>query len=334
MPSAGREPARRDVEGLRDVVGKEPIERFERELRRLGWTGGDVGVAVSGGPDSTALLLLAISLLGPSGVRAATVDHGLRSGSRDEAKAVADFCHLLGVRHAILDVVIPKMRGGPHAAAREARYAALDEWHRTGWLLVGHHRDDVAESLIQRLSRGSGVRGLALMADRFRLAGDGAMVLRPLLRWTRDELADLCERVAAPIVMDPSNLDLRFDRARARRLLMDNPWLDPGRLFRTAGNLKEADAALVWLAERSWRDHVVTDANLRQFQFDPADLPHDTRRRIIAQILERFAGPDDDRDIETMIERLTAGQHAMLADVQAVPGAIWTFRRAPPRRPS
>lgn len=139
------------------------------------------GVAVSGGPDSMALLDLAARAFSGR-VEAATVDHGLREASADEAAMVADWCGNAGIAHATLH---PKgaVRGNVQSWARSQRYALLEEWRTAqglDWLLTAHHADDQLETLLMRLNRGAGVGGLAGVRAR------QGVVLRPLLGKTKE----------------------------------------------------------------------------------------------------------------------------------------------------
>src|SRR3954466_8445661 len=125
------------------------LERFAGDLAPCGGGTGLLGVAVAGGPDSLALLLLAEAAF-PGRVRAATVDHRLRPESAGEAAFVARICADRGVPHDILEASVARAGEGLQAAAREARYAALAAWMRErglAWLLTAHHADDQAETL-------------------------------------------------------------------------------------------------------------------------------------------------------------------------------------------
>ena len=216
------------------------VDRFRDDLDTLVAPGARVGIAVSGGPDSLALLLLAAAAR-PGLIEAATVDHGLRPESAAEAAMVADVCGKLGIPHAVLAV---EWREKPETAieerAREARYALLGKWvaeRGLSALATAHHVDDQAETVLMRLSRGSGVRGLAAMRPAARIPGFELPLLRPLLGWRRSELEAICAGCEIAPASDPSNVDERFERVRARRSLAALDMLDPRMMARSAAHL-------------------------------------------------------------------------------------------------
>lgn len=232
------------------------VERFRRDLTAL-WTPGPddrLLVAVSGGPDSMALLLLAHAALG-DGCVAATVDHGLRRESAAEASIVADTCRSLGIAHATLAGAMPARAGRTanlSARARAMRYRLLERHMAdvgAARLATAHHADDQLETLIMRLNRGAGVSGLA------GVRGSGDKVVRPLLGWRRAELVALVGSCGGETVADPSNVDERFDRARLRKALADADWLDPVMWGRSAAALDDAETALDWAARRFVEEH-------------------------------------------------------------------------------
>lgn len=286
-----------------------------------------VGVAVSGGPDSLALLLLAEAAW-PGQVRAATVDHGLRPESAAEARWVADMCAARGVPHHTLTPETP-ITGSLQAGARRARYALLDAWReREGatCVMTAHHADDQAETLIMRLNRGAGVGGLA------GIRAINGRVVRPLLGWRRAELQAIVDAAGLTALRDPSNEDMRFDRARFRRHLADAPWLDAQALARSAANLAEAEAALGWMAERLAAERIVETAS--GITLDPSGLPAELVRRLLRIALQRReselepSGPDLDR----ALAEITRGAQVSLGDLLVRGGDIWQIFPAPPRR--
>src|SRR5438874_556636 len=167
------------------------LDRFARDLDALIAPGARIGVAVSGGPDSLALLLLAASAR-PGQIEAASVDHALREGSRAEAEMVASACTGLGVSHAILTAEWgEKPITALQERAREERYRLLAEWTKGRGLdaiATAHHLDDQVETLLMRLSRGAGVRGLAGMRAAAVVPHSDVPLLRPLLGWRHAEL--------------------------------------------------------------------------------------------------------------------------------------------------
>ncbi len=317
------------------MTGPDPdlVARFRSDLEALAGTAPErLGIAVSGGPDSLALLLLAHAAC-PERVHAATVDHGLRPESADEAAFVARLCQRIGVPHAILpaDAAIG---GNIQSGARALRYRLLAAWAAEagiGRLLTAHHLDDQAETLVMRLLRGAGLSGLS--GIRASTAMNGVAVARPLLGWRRAALERIVAAAGIAPVDDPGNSDARFDRARIRRLLADSGWIDPLPLARSAGALAEAEAALQWTAEGLWRDRVEGDA--RRFTLDPSGLPAELRRRLVVEVFRAMDRPAPrGEDVARLLPRLEAGEKATLADLLCTGGARWRFEPAPPRRGS
>lgn len=181
-------------------------------------------VALSGGADSTALLRL-LAETKRYEVTAATVDHGLRPASREEAEAAGAWCRALGVPHAILTWSGPKPASALQEAARKARYALLAaEAARVGAgaIVVAHTADDQAETVFMRLARGSGAAGLSAMAPSSSIALEAEApvpVLRPLLGVRRAELRQFLAGIGQPFHDDPYNDDPLYERVRTRALL-------------------------------------------------------------------------------------------------------------------
>ncbi len=178
-----------------------------------------VAVAVSGGRDSLALALLTHDWAAARSGRIAAliVDHGLRSGSAEEAASTRALLESLGIEAVVLCWSGPKPRSGLQAAARTERYRLLsDECRRRGilHLLLAHHADDQAETVTMRAARGSGPDGLAGMAAL--VERSDVRLLRPLLTVPRARLTATLLARGVPWIDDPSNADPRFERARLR----------------------------------------------------------------------------------------------------------------------
>jgi tRNA(Ile)-lysidine synthase len=307
-------------------------ERFRADLIRL--TGGQAaqrfGLAVSGGPDSVAILLLARAAF-PNRIEVATVDHGLRPEAAAETRFVADLCAALDVPCDILSVTVAG--GNVSAQAREARYAALEAWRerrRLAWVLTAHHADDQLETFIMRANRSSGVAGLTGIR---RVQG---AIVRPLLRWRRSELTALVARCGIAPVTDPSNSDDRFDRARLRKALADVDWLDPVAVSDATAMLGLADDALGWMVDQLATASITYDKGDVVFDRHHLDFPAELVRRLVIRAILRV-DPDFAADgggaLGRFIARLDAGESATLGSIQAmVREGRWRFRPAPARR--
>lgn len=208
-----------------------------------------LAVAVSGGPDSMALILLADAFARARGgsATALTVDHGLRPDSAAEAAQVAEWLRARGIAHHTLSWEGEKPSANLQAAAREARYRLLSGWCREQsvlHLLVAHTRDDQAETFLLRLARGSGVDGLSGMARC--VERHGVRLLRPLLDVPKSALIDFLNAEQQPWIEDPSNAKDLYARNRLRKALpvLEALGLTPARLAETAERMGRARAAL------------------------------------------------------------------------------------------
>ncbi len=311
-------------------------ERFRADLAALigpdGPAASRLGVAVSGGPDSLALLLLARDALGANAVMAATVDHRLRPEAADEARFVARLCVSFAIPHATLTPAQP-IAGNLQSSARAARYALLEGWAQANdiaAIATAHHADDQAETLLMRLNRGAGVGGLAgVRASR---TANGIRIVRPLLGWRRRELAAIVAAAGLDPIDDPSNHDERFDRVRLRRVLAEADWLDVPALARSATALAEADRALAWATARLRDSHVERDGDV--LTLDPA-LPAELRRRLVLDLLAELSpasAPPRGPELDRFLAALAGGGTATLAGVKGTGGPRWRLSVAPARR--
>jgi len=289
-----------------------------------------LGVAVSGGPDSTALLLLAGAAL-RGRVDAATVDHGLRPENAREAEDVARLCARLGVPHATLPVSLAA--GNVQDAARNARYAALAAWAQERVLAAvatAHHADDQAETLLMRLNRASGVGGLAGVRARGRLADAPVVLIRPLLGWRRAELADIVSQAGVPVAEDASNTDDRFDRARLRKAMAAADWLDPAQIAQSAAHIAEADAALNWSADLEFGARVKRDPFGMTYR---PMAPRAIALRVVARIIRELDEEARGSAVARLFDALVEGNPGSIGNLVARPNAGgWSFANAPARR--
>ena len=310
-----------------------------------------VGIAVSGGGDSMALLRVMQDIVAGKSIKlaVATVDHGLRPEAAQEAAVVSSQCAALGVEHSTLLWTDRPEAGNLQAEARRARYGLLAKWARESGLavvLLGHTADDQAETVLMNLSRGSGVDGLCGMPAEFHR--DGVRFLRPFLAVKRDDLRDYLRSIGQDWIDDPSNEDPRFARVRARQLLAElsqlgltrERLLDMSERMKDAGEVLHANMALL---AQSVELHV-GDVLLPDDTFYSA--PRDTRHRLLAAILKLLSGNDYRPRFRPLCDLAASGEGvlhgcllrrqggmlrvsreaAALENVTARPGETWDCR--------
>ena len=281
-------------------------------------------LAVSGGPDSVALMLLAATWAAQAkskpNLAVATVDHGLRPDSRGEAETVAAWAQSLGFAHHILTWDGEKPKTRIQERAREARYDLLFQHARdigADHILTAHHADDQAETVLFRLLRGSGVAGLAGMPVAAR-RGD-TVHLRPLLAYPKEALVKLCEARGQVFFRDPSNENLRFARTRLRRLLalLAKEELDVAALLRLGRRAARADRALAACTRivRGSLHPTSTDGVFSAQIGHLRDVPEEIMLRLIGAEIEAVGGK------ALRLERLESMTKALSGALQA--GKPW-----------
>ena len=311
-------------------VTLEPVvlDRFRAALCRLDCADDRLLCAVSGGPDSLALLLLAQQVL-PGKLVAATVDHQLRAESADEAQIVAEICRNLGVPHIIL-TPDEKISGNLQSSARAARYALLERTADTQncrHIATAHHADDQLETLLMRLGRGSGVDGLSGIRTR------NGRVMRPLLEFTKAELIDICSSAGIQSVNDPSNANIDFDRVAMRKWLANtqHPFSAP-RALRPASALADASDALLWMTDTLAEQRISQENDV--ITCKASGLPRELKRRLLIRCLKTLdvnLAPRGDA-INRLLTDLDNARTAMIGNIKCLGGSDWQFSKAPPRR--
>ena len=304
---------------------------FSLALNKAGVKGAELGVAVSGGGDSVALLLLSHAWLEDRGsaLRCATVNHRLRDGADAEARFVASLCRELGIQHETLNWETIPSSGNLQGAARDARRGLIGSWarrHGLGAVLLGHTRDDQAETFLMRLGRGSGVDGLASMYpvehDR------GVVWVRPLLEVSRESLRKFLISAGVGWCEDPCNKDDRFLRSRVRkaRWKLDELGLDQETLIATADRMKQARFGLE-VATRELANRVAEPTSMGSVLIDLercGDVPAEIRLRLLAHALKWVSGSSYRPRLAALLrfeEALNSGVGATLSGCIAVHGS-------------
>jgi tRNA(Ile)-lysidine synthase len=311
-------------------------------------------LAVSGGPDSTALLVLAARwakrLNGGPKLVAVTIDHGLRAEAAGEAAAVKRLARRLGVAHRTLRWRGGKPKTGLQEAARAARYRLLAQAAASAGyvhILTAHTLDDQAETVLFRLARGSGLMGLAAMAQVSPLpigADEMGFLLRPLLHVPKLRLVATLRAAGISYSEDPSNLDPRFTRARLRALMphLAREGLSAPGLSRFAARMRRADATIEFavaaaraaLAPEPWPERGPVRFDTARF----ASLPAEVALRLLGRAIARTGseGPVELAKLEALYAamRQTASmlRRTLAGALITVHGDWIVIERAPARR--
>ena len=283
-------------------------------------------LAVSGGPDSIALMWLAARWRaarskGPR-LLAVTVDHGLRAEAGREAREVKRLARHLGVSHRTVRWTGEKPKSGVPAAARAARYRLLATVARqsgASHILTAHTRDDQAETFLMRLFRGSGIGGLAAMARESER--EGVLIARPFLNISKSQLIATLEKASIGYADDPTNRDVSFTRPRIRGLIerLGDEGGDARNLARLAARLARANAAIEILADGAARYLALKDQTIgsapaaaigpRSATFEAAAfaaLPEEVRLRLMLRAINRVGheGPAELGKAEALLAAL------------------------------
>jgi tRNA(Ile)-lysidine synthase len=315
-----------------------PISTQHAKRLFADWKGAPaIVLAVSGGPDSSALMWLAArwrsALARGPRLIAVTVDHGLRAEAAAEARDVKRLARTLDLPHRTMRWTGAKPTTGLPAAARAARYRLLAQAARESratHILTAHTRDDQAETLLMRLLRGSGIAGLAAMArvtDR-----EGVLLARPFLNVSKSQLVATLTKAKVGFADDPTNRDANFTRPRIRAVM---PVLaaeggDARNLARLAARLARANAAVEVLADGAERYLALRDrgatgdrgASLSEIDakafhakafhakaFDAkafATMPEEIRLRLLWRAIDQFGheGPAELGKVEALLSAL------------------------------
>jgi tRNA(Ile)-lysidine synthase len=349
-----------------------PISAQHAKRLFADWKGAPaIVLAVSGGPDSIALMWLAArwrrALVRGPRLIAVTVDHGLRAEAAAEARDVKRLARTLDLPHRSMRWSGAKPKSGVPAAARAARYGLLANAARDNGathIFTAHTRDDQAETLLMRLLRGSGVAGLAAMAPV--TEREGLLLARPFLNVSKSQLIATLNKAKVAFADDPTNRDVKFTRPRIRAVM---PVLaaeggDARNLARLASRLARANAAIEIMVDGAERYLALGDrrgaspsgggaktfdAKTFDATFDAkafATMPGEIRIRLLLRAIDRFGheGPAELGKVEALLSVLDrvlakAGRRRRPALKQTLAGALVSLiddrinvAPAPPRR--
>jgi len=294
-----------------------PLENRDSLLAPL-LRAGRVLLAISGGPDSTALLKLAADWRAADPARpqifAATIDHGLRPESQGEAQDVAALAQRLGIPHAILVWEGERPTSRLQEKARAARYRLLVAHAReigADCIVTAHHADDQAETVLMRMARGSGIAGLAGMRPVAIL--DGLSLVRPLLDIPKSGLLAFCHAQGLAVAEDASNINPRYARVRFRLLAdtLAGQGLTARRLAQLAQRAARADDALAAMAQTLAKEAVTrgpegASVNFRALLAGPEEAG---LRVLIAEVENLSVAPLRLQRLESAFERLAQALH-------------------------
>ncbi|GAB5486681.1 MAG: hypothetical protein Pars2KO_02510 [Parasphingorhabdus sp.] len=307
------------------------VDHFQDTVEKLvpnfGKSEDKLGLAVSGGPDSLALLLLAGEIF-PDRIAAATIDHGLRPEAKAEAEMVANLCNDRNIPHAILRPTIP-IRGNIQSEARKVRYNLLLSWmerENIAWLATAHHANDQLETLIMRVLRGSGIDGMsAIRAKR-------GYLIRPLLHLSKTDLEEYLKSKSITAIDDPSNHDQSFDRVRVRKALAQLDGFNIALASQSAAALDDARKAINWIVE-DLASKKIEQAN-DHCTLKATDFPHEILRRLVLRCLHICdpALSPRGQQLSRIIKALQQGETVTIGNTLCKGGVTWRFEPAPKRK--
>lgn len=311
------------IESVGSVLGHTPPQRL--------------GVAVSGGGDSVALLavLAAYARAHDIELHVVTVDHGIRPEAKQEISFVRDLCARWDLPHHVEYWTGWNEQGNFQATARDARYALMSDWahaNNISHIALGHTADDQAETFVMRLARGAGVDGLSAMAPRG--ISRGITWIRPFLQTKRASLRTYLRSEQLTWCEDPSNENRDYERIKVRDGLavLSTLGVTIDGLVQVTQNMAKAREALNWQTFIAARDVVklregVVMMNKRQFQTQPEEIGRRLLVHSIQWITGSVYGPRGPT-VSRTLKSVRAGQTATLdgCQVSTTGGLVWIFR--------
>jgi len=299
---------------LNDKKILKTFKEFENSLN----TKENLGVAVSGGPDSLALAFLAKchSLKNKVKVKFFIVDHKLRKESSFEARTVKNILKKIDLDCKILPWNGRKPLKNIQAMARNKRYVLLAEACKKNnieYLLLGHHAGDLLENFLIRLVRGSGLNGLISFSKKIKLEEQKLNIARPLLDVEKKDLIYAAQKVFNFYIKDPSNVNEDFKRTRIRKLLqsLEKEGLDKKKLILTINNLKDSDRSIKFYLDRNLKENAIFLKKKNIYILNKVffDQSHEIIFRSLTKIIQKLGKkyyPVRGKSINKLIEGINA----------------------------
>ena len=258
-------------------------------------------VAVSGGSDSMALALLSGLLKQEKNKKIyfVHVDHGIRKNSGKEALQLKKILKKIQINLKIIKNN-KSIKKNIQKSARDRRYQILSDFSKKNGikaLVTAHHKDDQIETFLIRLSRGSGVEGLSSMSEISKL-NSGIKLLRPFLKFTKEDLKSITKKFFNKIIKDPSNKNKKFLRTNIRELtrILKSKGIDPNQIFRSIENISSTKIAINFYVKQSLKKFVKfrkkeTIFDLSMFQKEPVDVKFKIINTIVKNRTAKYYPP-------------------------------------------
>lgn len=276
---------------MKSFKNSDLYQKFVSHIEEKNWFSagdGTCAVAVSGGGDSMALLMMLCEYLGAENVVALHFDHGLRDESEEEGQWLKGMVHTHGIGCEVQRWDHASLAGNKQQAARQARYNFFAEKCaelKLSSVAVAHNRDDIVETMLMRLGRGSGLKGLAAMEDEASI--EGAPVVRPLMFASRQEIRDFLNEYDIPYLNDPSNEDDQFYRVRVRRLqaTLDGSGISFEHMAASAKSLRRAEKTVQFYANQAYENCVTLDGTSAVLSLSVLDMPEEVQLRVLERVI-------------------------------------------------
>ena len=291
---------------------------FEKQLKFLG-VNANFAVALSGGPDSLALLYLAKNFAKKNNLKftAVSVDHNLRVDSSKEIEWIKKLMKKEKVSFVTKKVRKKISSSNTLSTARKHRYELLTDVCRKNkfkYLLTAHHLDDEIETFLMRLIRGSGIKGLSSLKSVSKYKGGEISIVRPLLKYSKKCLIKYLAKMNQPYIYDNTNQDMKYDRSRIRAIAENliNEGLDKKRILEVIQNLKKADEAITVSVNNYLKKYISLGRNStlkfnnKKFKKAPVEIQYRIINKLCRLVGNKNKVPRS-KSLQNLIEKINAG---------------------------